>query len=1546
MALQYLFGPVTPAFANDNLHRFLNSGDAVAFGSPGAAGLTIGPTDTWESVVARLPEGWRPDFVALWLPYTTIPACLWSAPMPLVGLAADWNLLWHHYRHCLPRCEFVVTDVAGVEELHREGIAHARQGNLFGCEHSFLQSHAVDTARDIDILFAGNLNQAVQRDRLPWLARLARLGRRWRVAIRTGIYGEEYRSLLRRAKIVFNRSVRGECNRRVFEAAACGAFLFQEEGNLEVPAYFRDRQECVYYDDKNLERLLEHYLTHDDERNAIAEAARAKVHEFRFEDFWAEIVGQIEHDWTGILERSRRRPVSTDIEDVLARTWQLINGGDLSADPNLDHDLATVLTRNPRDASLHNALGLVTARTAQGRGPLTASVAEQGIGYFRRAVACDPSHFIAGLNLAEALLGAGKREDAIAQAKRTLTSLERAPSASASFLDSCHFPPGFDPFRVEWERAAWMHAGQPAAEVRAKRDLIRWRLNLLLSGLTGDVTHAFEAVLARPDLPSSRAELGAALANVGRNDEAIPHLRAAVALNPFDNTAALALFKALGAAGDGDGQRRLGRDRRLLALAAPQVVPTEPWFTNCPPVGDELASIIILCCNEVHYTRQCVDSILKHARPPYELIFVDNGSTDATPTYLEETKSRPGPDRFVILRNENNRGFPAGCNQGLNHAHGHYVVFLNNDTIVTEGWLDGLIHWSLQEWPKIGLVGAVTNYAPPPQEVIGNNGDLDALPSFALRRRREFAGKALDVERLSGFCLLGRREVLQQVGGFDERFGLGFFDDDDLCVRVRQCGYRLLVALNVYIHHFGNRTFAGLGLDSRKHLEENLERFKAKWGPERAGGYRLLEPRPNGVLRGPNKEQAQSREDAGDHQDTQEASTADAETHTQGAVSRPRVSLCMIVRNEEANLPACLQSAADLFDEVVVVDTGSTDATREVAARFGAKVVDFPWVDSFAAARNESLKHATGNWVFWLDADDRLDDENRVKLRGLLSQLNGADVGFAMKCLCLPDPITGVSTVVDHVRLFPNRPEVRWKYRVHEQILPALRSIGGQIRWADVVIHHAGYQDSTLRRRKLDRDLRLLELENAEHPADPFTLFNLGSVYQELGQPARALPMLQRSLELSAPQDSIVRKLYALIVQCHRNLGQPDQAASACRAGRAHYPDDAELLFLEALVRREQGDRDGAEANLLRLLEEREGAHFASVDAGLQGYKARHNLAVMYHEAGRLAEAEAQWALVMREQPAFLPAVLGVGELYLTQNRWTEFENVVEHLRSLPRGEVEAAVMQARGHLVRKEFVLARLLLRETIAQHPQALWPRVILTHVLLQEGRDWEAAEQALRDVLQLAPNHSEAASNLDILLRRQQVHNGHALTNGQPPPAEAVLADLYQKACSTPSDINEHLPTLHGLAKECKHVTEFGTRSGFSTTALLHAQPELLVCYDVRKFPEVDRLGGLAGHTRFVFHQSDVRTVAIDETDLLFIDTWHVFAQLQEELRLHADKARKYIVLHDTTTYAEKGETDGHRGLWPAVEEFLAKGTFRLKQRYDNNHGLTVLERIRAG
>jgi GT2 family glycosyltransferase/predicted Zn-dependent protease len=1523
MPLRYLFGPVSSAFADQNLRRARESGACRTFG-PAGADVAVGPSDGWDAVLARLPCDWRPDFVALWLPYAAVPAGLWAATIPLVGLAADWNLLWRAYRRLLPRCELVLTDAPGVAALARDGVSHARPANLFGCERAFLEEPAGDGPRDIDVLFVGNLQPAVQRGRLPWLARLARLGDRFNVQVRGGVFGADYRALLRRAKVVFNRGIRGECNRRAFEAAACGALLFQERENQEVGEYFADRRECVLYDDKDLEGLLEHYLTHEDERRVLAEAARKRVQGYAFEDLWDQAVETVEREWNGFHDQARRRAAADPEDGLLARAWQTTSGG---ADPSLAADLEATLAARPRSAELHNALGVARSLAGAGEGRAAAAALGRAADCFRQALACDPAHPVAGLNLVESLVGLGQTQAVVGAAdaaRRALALLNKGEGPGRAALGAVRFPPAFDHFRVEWERAGWENAGDPAAESRAAADLLRWRLHTLLGELTGELSHFHEAALARPDLPTSRAALGCALGRADRPGDALPHLRRAAAADPFDPEAARALHQALRDAGDAEGARRAAFDRRRLARAAPHL-PQEAWFAEPPPAPDALASIIVLCCNEVEYTRLCLESVLQYTRPPYELILIDNGSSDGTPAYLEEVSKRPGPARVEVIRNKANRGFPAGCNQGLAKARGRYVVFLNNDVVVTEGWLEGLVRWALHDWPTVGMVGAVTNYASGPQQVPVDYTSLDGLESFAARRRREFGGKALEFPRLTGYCLLARRDVLDRVGGYDERFGTGFFDDDDLCVRVRQAGCRLLVALGVFVHHFGSRTFAALGVDCQKQLTENFERFKAKWGPDHAAGYRL-----------PDAAAASAAPPSGEP-----APTAVVPAPTARAAGRMRVSLCMIVKNEEKNLPVCLGSVADLVDEVVVMDTGSTDRTKEIAASFGAKVFDFPWVDDFSAARNESLKHATGDWVFWMDADDRLDEDNRARLRALFAGLKDENVVYSMKCLCLPDERTRTATEVDHPRLFRNRPEVRWEHRVHEQILPAIRRAGGDVRWSDVVIHHTGYQDPALRRKKLERDLRILHREQAERPDHPFVLFNLGQVYQELGRPAEALPLFRRSLERSSPTDSIVRKLYALLAQGHRQLRQTDRALAVLADGLRVCADDPELLFVEGLARRDAGDFVGAKAALQRLLQTTPGAHFASMDPGLRGYKGRHNLGVVCRQLGEADEAEALWRQVAAERPDFAPAWIELAELHLERQEWDGLEESARGLEQSARAPMEAAVFRARGHMARGEFPAARALLERAVAAAPQALWPRVILSHALLQEGKDLDAAERALLDVLALAPDFAEAKQNLAVLVREKAKRAADAVWMDNVP-----LTQLYLSACQRASDIHEHLPTLHALAKECRHVTEFGTRTGLSTTALLHAQPDKLVCYDRVKYPQVEHLRRAAGRTEFVFREEDVLWADIEETDLLFIDTLHTYGQLKEELRLHAHKARKYIVLHDTTTFGEKGEVEGQGGLWPAVEEFLAKGTFRLKARYENNNGLTVLESVPVG
>jgi glycosyltransferase involved in cell wall biosynthesis len=629
------------------------------------------------------------------------------------------------------------------------------------------------------------------------------------------------------------------------------------------------------------------------------------------------------------------------------------------------------------------------------------------------------------------------------------------------------------------------------------------------------------------------------------------------------------------------------------------------------PAAPPLASVIVPCRGQLPYTRACLAALARHTRPPWELIVVDDGSDDGTPDYLAGLAD-VAPFPVTVLRHDQPRGFPAACNAGLAAARGESLVLLNNDAVVTDAWLDQLIALTAAG-PRIGLAGPMSNYARPPQLVPEvPYDDLDAMHRFAHRWRQEHRGQWFTAESLSGFCLLLTRAAWEAIGGLDERFGPGFCDDDDLCLRARAAGFELAVACDLFVHHFGSRTIASAVPDADALLGQNRRLLAEKWGDAAPAG-RPVTLAPSAV--------------------------------SPRAAGRPTVSLTMIVRDEEHNLPDCLASVRGLFDEVVVVDTGSVDRTAELACELGARVVDFPWVDDFAAARNAALGEATGDYAFWLDADDRIEPGRRPRLAALLAGLRrGDEAAYVVRCACDPDERgRGGQTVVDHVRLFPLRPDVRWDYRVHEQILPALRRAGVPVRWSDVVVRHVGYADAATRRRKLDRDRALLDRELQDRPDDPFVRFNLGAIAVEREDWAGALGHLEASMAGSAPGDSIVRKLHALIARARQGTGDLEAGLLACARGLEADPDDAELLVRRAVLHRHAGDDAAAEASWRRILGLRPPERFASIDVGIYGHLTRRNLAALAHARGDRAEARRLWEAVLAECPGDPEAAAALG---------------------------------------------------------------------------------------------------------------------------------------------------------------------------------------------------------------------------------------------------------------------------------------------------------------
>lgn len=403
---------------------------------------------------------------------------------------------------------------------------------------------------------------------------------------------------------------------------------------------------------------------------------------------------------------------------------------------------------------------------------------------------------------------------------------------------------------------------------------------------------------------------------------------------------------------------------------------------------------------------------------------------------------------------------------------------------------------------------------------------------------------------------------------------------------------------------------------------------------------------------------------------------------------RPTLSLCMIVKNEEANLDRCLESVKGVVDEIIIVDTGSTDRTVEIARTYGAKVLTHQWNDDFAAARNVSLRSATSDWILVLDADEALAEEDQGRLQTLLRK--DAPTAYLLNIVSPVDDSRSRHAVINAFpRLFRNRPEIRFEGRVHEQVSPSIARIGGTISPSEIRVHHRGYHGRWVDLpTKRQRNIRLLSQQLADHPEDPLAHFHLGEVYALEARIGEAIACYKRALarpDFPPTNRSVARQHMA---GCLLRAQRFDEAWEECRLALDDDPRYAmpHLTGAIALAKLQQYETAIQQIDLYLTKATRRGR---SIDGVLDH---EPNLGFALAVKGdclfalqRVDGVEACYQAALASEPDAPEAHLGMGKVFRITGRPQEavaaFEKAVALFEGMPHGHL--ALAQAYAELNR-----------------------------------------------------------------------------------------------------------------------------------------------------------------------------------------------------------------------------------------------------------------------
>ncbi|HIH96178.1 MAG TPA: glycosyltransferase [Thermoplasmata archaeon] len=384
-------------------------------------------------------------------------------------------------------------------------------------------------------------------------------------------------------------------------------------------------------------------------------------------------------------------------------------------------------------------------------------------------------------------------------------------------------------------------------------------------------------------------------------------------------------------------------------------------------------------------------------------------------------------------------------------------------------------------------------------------------------------------------------------------------------------------------------------------------------------------------------------------------------------MAKPTISLCMIVKDEEENLPRCLDSIKDVVDEIIVVDTGSTDKTIEIAKEFGAKIFHHKWKGDFSAARNVSLESATGDWILWLDADEELVTEDANKLRNLLYD-EKHDAFFVTEYNFMEHGTSQAEVLTSMpLRIFRNKKEYRFKRPIHEQIADSIKEAGGGFAASGIRINHYGYaKEIVFSKEKIKRNIDILLKDLKENPRDSYANFHLGIGYQLLENYDKAISQFQKAFKyLDDMNVEFAPLIPRNLVVCLKAAKRYDEALKVIEDTLMVYPNFTDLEFVRGLIYIEQGKNHLAIGSFKKCLSMGESPAKYTAQRGCGSFRAWDGLGMAYAKIGYNQESVKAFSNALKLNSHDNFALENMGKILLAHDDVNDVRRYLEKLVDL-----------------------------------------------------------------------------------------------------------------------------------------------------------------------------------------------------------------------------------------------------------------------------------------